>query len=376
MPQFSSDERQLLHDSVQDFFANQYSFEQFRELSATSHESGFSQDAWRQYGELGWLGVAAPETAGGTGAGLTELAIIMAGAGSALAMEPLLSSTVLAGGALELVASPDQAHHLDTVISGEKVWAFCHAEPDGGYAREYVGCVATATADGYVINGQKTFALHAQAADQLIVTARLGDANGPVSLFVVSSDSPGLRLHAAPSLDERRGAALVLDSVSVGADAILGQTGQDQTEAVNAVLDRGVLAVCAEACGAMAAVTEQTVEYLKVRKQFGQPLAKFQVLQHRLVDMNISCEEARAATHAALTAADNGEPDARTKIWRAKVQVGRSARYVGSQAVQLHGGMGMTDELVIGHYYKRLSMCESLFGDADWYLRQLANQPD
>ena len=172
----------------------------------------------------------------------------------------------------------------------------------------------------------------------------------------------------------RRGASVTLKNVSVPKSTRLTNGSDDATPIIDDVIDRGVLAVCAEAAGAMSAVTEQTVEYLKTREQFGQPLSKFQVLQHRLVDMSIATEESRAATHGALKAYDDGASDAQKKIWKAKVQMAKSARYVGGQAIQLHGGMGMTDELAIGHYYKRLTICETMFGDADWYLRQLSTK--
>ena len=185
--------------------------------------------------------------------------------------------------------------------------------------------------------------------------------------------TPSARLTTAPALDGRFGAAVSLSGVEVAASARLGDGDADRLGLIDRLIDRGALAVCAEACGAMAAVTQATVDYLKQRQQFGQPLSKFQVLQHRLVDMSVASEEARAVVHAALQAVDDGAADAQRAIWAAKVQTARSARFVGGQAIQLHGGMGMTDELVIGHYYKRLTMCESLFGDAEWYLKRLAS---
>jgi alkylation response protein AidB-like acyl-CoA dehydrogenase len=181
-----------------------------------------------------------------------------------------------------------------------------------------------------------------------------------------------VHLKLAPALDTRRGAVVVLGGVRLGADARLGDGDKDQLATISDIIDRGAIAVSAEAVGAMAAVTDTTVEYLKTRQQFGQPLAKFQVLQHRLVDMSVSTEEARALVHAALQALDDGAPDARRQVWMAKAQMAKSARFVGGQGIQLHGGMGMTDELVIGHYYKRLTLCETLFGDGEWYLRRIA----
>ncbi|MFT5392393.1 MAG: alkylation response protein AidB-like acyl-CoA dehydrogenase [Gammaproteobacteria bacterium] len=372
MSAFSSDERQLLHDSVQDYFTNQYSFEHFRSLSSAQHPDGYSRAQWSQYGELGWLGVALPEAAGGSSGGITELGIVMAAAGGSLALEPFLQTVVLGARAIELVGTTDQQALLSDVAVGSHTLAFCHAEPDAGYARDYVTALATPSAGGYSIQGEKSFTLHAQAADTLIVSARIGNQSGPVGLFLVPGTTDGVERRLAPALDERRGAALRLTNVAVGKDAKLGASEDDALVAIDQILDRGVAALCAEAAGAMAAVTDQTVEYLKTREQFGKPLSTFQVLQHRLVDMSIASEEARAATHGALTALDAGDPHAQLKVWRAKVQTARSARFVGGQAIQLHGGMGMTDELAIGHYYKRLTMCETMLGDGQWYLKQLA----
>jgi alkylation response protein AidB-like acyl-CoA dehydrogenase len=373
MPAFNSEERQLLHDSVQGFFQSQYNFEHFRKLSDPAHADGFDRAAWTEYANLGWLGVALPENAGGTAAGMTELGIIMAAAGSALALEPFLATVVLGASAIEFAGTPAQQSLLSDIGTGSYTLAFCHTEPDAGFARGYVNTIARVTDSGFSLSGEKSFALHAQAADALIVSARIGDADGPLALFVVPASASGITRKTAATLDNRRGASVTLTDVNVDGISRLGSTDQDQTATVDRILDRAVMAVCAEAAGAMETVTQQTVDYLTTREQFGQPLAKFQVLQHRLVDMNISSESARAATHAALIALDESAADAQTKVWRAKVQMARSARYVGGQAIQLHGGMGMTDELAIGHYYKRLTLCETMFGDAQWYLKQLAN---
>ena len=372
MPSFTSEERQLLHESLQDYFASRYPFERFRELSAPEHADGFGREEWSAFAKLGWLGVAIPETQGGSSGGATELAIFMAAVGGGLALEPVLPTVVLGASAIQLAGTGEQQSLLGEIASGARRLAFCHYEPDSGYARTHVSTVARPEGSCYVLRGEKAFALHAEAADFLVVSARLREAGGPLSLFVVPGSAPGMRRHPAPALDGRRGAALSLDGVPVPGDAKLGADDDDLSDVVEVVIDRGAIAVCAEAVGAMASVTDQTLDYLKTREQFGQPLAKFQVLQHRLVEMSMASEEARAITHGALAALDAGGTDARLKIWRAKVQVARSARFVGGQAIQLYGGMGMTDDLAIGHYYKRLTMCETLFGDGQWYLRQLA----
>ena len=373
MPSFTSDERQLLHDSLQDYFSSKYNFEHFRSISAAVDGDGFDRTAWAEYAELGWLGVSLPEAAGGSSGGMTELGIVMAAAGGALALEPLLATVVLSASAIELAGTPTQHAILGEIAGGRKILSFCHGEPDAGFARHHVEAIARQDGANYIITGQKSFALHANAADELLISARLGSASGPVALFMVGRGCEGLTVNTAPALDGRRGGTVTLSDVTVDAGARLGDSDDDQGATIDSVLDRGVIAVCAEAAGAMAAVTEQTVEYLKSREQFGQPLSKFQVLQHRLVEMSIACEEVRATIHGALKALDDAAPDARRKIWQAKVQTAKSGRFVGGQAIQLHGGMGMTDELAIGHYYKRISMAEAMFGDGDWYLEQLSD---
>jgi alkylation response protein AidB-like acyl-CoA dehydrogenase len=372
MPSFSAEERQLLHDSLNDFLAKNYSFERWKKLARGPEIEGFGRAEWAKYAELGWLGVALPESVGGAGGGMTELGIVMAGAGRHIVLEPLLGTVVLGAGAIELAGTPAQHETLlPQIAAGKELMAFCHTEPGAGYARDYVQAVARADGNGFVIDGEKTFALGAHAADTLVVSARMGSDKGPVGLFLVPRTANGVRLNVAPALDGRQGATVSLAGAKVAADAKLGDGDADRLGVIDRLLDRGAIAVCAEACGAMASVTEATVEYLKTRQQFGQPLSKFQVLQHRLVDMSVSCEEARAVVHAALQALDDNAADAQRAVWTAKVQTARSARFVGGQSIQLHGGMGMTDELPIGHYYKRLTLCETLFGDGEWYLKQI-----
>ncbi|MGI9479279.1 MAG: acyl-CoA dehydrogenase family protein [Hyphomicrobiaceae bacterium] len=372
MPGFDSDERQLLDQSLQDFFTNTYDFEAFKKHMRAADGPGFSRAAWNQYAEQGWLGVALPEAAGGVGGGMTELAIVLAAAGRHLALEPFVGTLVTGAMAIAKAGTGAQQALLSEVVAGTKLLALCHSEPEAGYARDHVATIARKEGDGYVLSGSKSFALHAHAADTLVVSARLGDAKGPVQLFLVAGDADGVARNIAPALDGRQGATVTLDAARLDAGARLGDGDQDQLELISEVIDLGVLGSCAEAVGAMAAVTDICVDYLKTREQFGQPLSKFQVLQHRLVDMSVSTEEARASVHAALQAVDDKRANARRSVWHAKVQTARSARFVGGQGVQLHGGMGMTDELVVGHYYKRLAQLEAMFGDAEWYLAKLA----
>jgi alkylation response protein AidB-like acyl-CoA dehydrogenase len=299
---------------------------------------------------------------------LTELGIFMAAAGRHMILEPLLGTIVLGAAAIDIAGTEDQRREiLPQIAAGKMRLAFCHTEPDAGYARNFVQTIARPIDGGFIVDGQKGFTLGAHAADLLIVSARLDSQAGPVALFLVPSASEGVTLNTAMGLDGRRGAAIHFSSVQIEAGARLGNT-RDAQPIIDPLIDRGAIAVCAEACGAMAVATLATVEYLKFREQFGQPLSKFQVLQHRLVDMSVACEQARVVVHAALEAIDEHAESAQRAVWLAKVQTARAARLVGTQSLQLHGGMGMTDELPIGHLYKRLMVCEAMFGDAEWYL--------
>ena len=223
-----------------------------------------------------------------------------------------------------------------------------------------VRTIARRDGDAYVIDGEGAHD-RAHAVDTLIVSARLGSEKGAVALFLVPRAAPGVRISPAPALDGRRGGAIELSGVRVPADARLGPDDRDMTGTIGEVLDRGAIAVCAEAVGAMAAVTQITVDYLKTRQQFGQLLSKFQVLQHRLVDMSVTTEE---AAHSSMPPCSDRRwrSNARRAVWHAKVKTAQCARFVGGQGIQLHGGMGMTDELVVGHYYKRLAMCRRCSG--------------
>ncbi len=371
MPSFAADDRQMLHDSLTELLADKYAFEHWKKLARGPGSEGFGRAEWKQFAEMGWLGIAIPEAQGGAGGGMTELGIVMAAAGRHIVLEPLLATVVLGAGAIEKAGNADQQKLLSDVAAGNLLLAFCHSEPGGGYARDYVNTVARKGSGGYVLDGEKAFALHANVADKLVVSARIGSGSGPVALFLVPRTAAGVTLNQAPAFDGRPGATVKLAGVAVPATDKLGDGETDQMAIIDDVIDRGVIASCAEAVGAMASVTDQTVEYLKTRQQFGQPLSKFQVLQHRLVDMSVSTEEARAIVHAALQALDDNAANAKKLVWMAKVKTAQCARFVGGQGIQLHGGMGMTDELSIGHYYKRLTMCETMFGDGEWYLRKV-----
>jgi len=376
MTAFSTEERHLLDESVNVYFRRNYGPRRAVELSRADESEGFGRKEWSDYADLGWLSLMLPESFGGSGAGLTEAAILFAAAGRYLVQEPLLQTLVLGAGAVAQFGTPEQLAMLTAVGEGRHLMTFLHAEPDSGYARNHVTTIAQLSGKGFSLTGEKTYTVSAHSSDTLIVSARIGEATGPVGLFIVPSDLPNMRIQAAPALDGRGGAAIRFAGVELGAESLLGNDTVDRLSHIDRLLDRGTLAVCADALGAMVAATEITTDYLNTRKQFGQHLSGFQVLRHRVADMRVFCEEVRVVVHAALTAVDNNAPDANRAIWRAKVHTARAARFIGGQGIQLHGGMGMTDEMPIGHYYKRLAMCEAMFGDAEWHLDRLANATD
>lgn len=375
MPAFDAPERTLLHESATGWFAANYTTDRAAEL-ARSEPDGFGRAEWKTYAEMGWLGLALPETAGGAEGGLTELAIVFAAAGASLAQEPLLPCLSLAAPAIAGLGAPAQIEALAAVANGERILGFLHYEPTSGYARDHVQTTAERGREGWVLSGEKVFAIGAASADVLVVSARMGGDAGPVGLFEVPADAPGLHLIPAPALDGRRGAAARLNSVKLPPEALLGRVEDDRLAFIDRLLDRAGLLACAEAVGAMIRAAAATTDYLKERKQFGAPLSSFQVIQHRLADLQVRCEEARTVTHAALEAQDADAPDAALTAWRARVTVGEAARFVGTQAVQLHGGMGMTEDLAAGRFYKRLATLEAMFGDGDWHLDRLAGALD
>lgn len=364
----SAEERELFDRSIADVVARGPDFA--ARISAARAAGAAGSGNWGEYAALGWLGIAMAEADGGAGGGQTELGILMAAAGRHLLDEPLLANLALAASAIALAGNAAQRALLGEIADGSHLMAFCHADEDSGWDRAHLSTTAQADGGGHVLTGRKTFVPGAHLARTIVVSARRPD--GTAALFLVPADGPGVSVNASMGIDGRWGGAVALDGVVIGAQAVLGVG--DQAATIDRVVDRGVAAVSAEACGAMAAVNEMTVAYLKERRQFGRPLSDFQVLQHRLVDMNIAAEEARAVTHAALAALDSDDGQAQRLVWQAKVQVARAAGFVGSQGIQLHGGMGMTDDLAIGHYYKRLTVCQKMFGDAAWYLERLAER--
>lgn len=367
-----TEEQTLLEESVARFIQNDYGFDARQKLVRS--ENGFSTDNWATFAELGWLGVTFAEADGGFGGGAVESMLMLENFGRGLVVEPYLATVVLAGGALKHGGTAEQkAQHLPGIIDGSTQAALAYAEPQGRFNLSDLKTTASKAGDGYQIDGYKAVVLNGPAADLLVVTARTSgeqrDADG-VSVFLVPADAEGVSRRDYPTVDGLRASEVTLEGVQVGADALIGEEGKG-LGLIEQVIDEGIMAVGSEAVGCMEVLYKDTVEYCKTREQFGQPIGKFQVLQHRMVDMFMEHEQSKSLMYMAAMRMDEGYgPEAQKAVSAFKVQVGKSGRFVGQSAVQLHGGMGMTDELNIGHYFKRLTIIDTLFGNVDFHLKR------
>ncbi|MDX1799943.1 MAG: acyl-CoA dehydrogenase [Marinobacter sp.] len=370
-----TEEQQMLQDSLRRFLANEYSFD--KRTAIIGEGKGLDRTIWNNFAEMGLLGFTFPEEHDGLGGNAIDTMLVMDSFGRALVVEPYLATVVLAGGLIREAGSDAQKSDiLPAITAGERLLAFAHTEAGARYELNYVNTRAESASGGYVLNGEKTAVIHGGQADQLIVSARTGgqtaDADG-LSLFLVAADAPGVQVQDFATHDGHRTATVTLTDVQVEADALIGEAGQAST-LIEKVTDLGIAALCAEAVGAMEALNETTLEYLKTRKQFGVPIGKFQVLQHRMADMFIAAEQAKSMAILAASEADSDNREQRRQaLSMAKTLVGQSARYVGEQAVQLHGGMGVTDEMFASHLFKRLVLINLLLGDADYHLAQVSD---
>ena len=369
-----TEEQRLLQESVGKLIADEYGFEQRKAYAR--EPAGYSAARWAQYAELGLLGLPFPEQLGGSGGTPVETMIVMEAFGRGLVLEPYLATIILAGGLLRLAGNPGQQQELIPAIAKGKLrLAFAYAERQSRYDLTDIATSAQQTGGGYVLTGEKGVVLQGDSADHLIVLARTAggqrEASG-LSLFLVDAGADGVQLRGYPTQDGQRAAEIAFHEVRLAPNSLVG-TKDQAMPVVERVIDGAIAAVAAEAVGVMGAMHELTVEYLKTRKQFGLPIGSFQALQHRAVDMLVSLEQARSMAYLATMMADSEDaPERRRMISAAKVQIGRSARFVGQQAIQLHGGIGMTMEYKVGHYFKRASMIDTLFGDADHHLAMVA----
>jgi alkylation response protein AidB-like acyl-CoA dehydrogenase len=365
-------EQDLLRDALGKFLASRYDLAGSRTAAKTG--PGWQPDIWRGFAEdLGILGATLPESAGGSGGGAVEAMVIAEEIGRALVIEPFIDTVVVAGGLLAR-AGDAAADVLGRIADGSAVVALAVTEADAGDHWEGLSSTAVADGDDWVLNGSKIVVGSAPLATHILIAARTGGNPGQaqgISLFLAEfdADAAGLQTHSYRTVDDRRAADLVFDNLRLPAGALLARDGWPS---LTRARDEGAAAVCAEAVGAMRTVLGETVDYCKQRQQFGQPIGGFQVLQHRMVDMHMELEQAVSAVYLAVLNLD-AEPDVRARaVSAAKATVGRAARFVGQQAVQLHGGMGMTEELAIGHYFKRLTAIQYEFGSTDFHRTRYA----
>lgn len=367
-----SDEQGMLRDSVDRFIRDNYDHEKRR--AAIGAPDGFSRHYWRQMAELGWLALPFAEDDGGLGGSAVDTMILMEGLGHGAIVEPVFASGILAGGVMRHGATPEQREaDLPGLIDGTRIFTLAHSEPGARFRLPHVATRAERDGTGWRLSGTKTVVLHAPAADSLIVSARTGGATAEpegISLFLIDKASEGLELQPYKTVDFLPAGDIKLDNVPVAPDALIGPESGG-LPILRKAIDESIAALCAEAAGAMEFLLQQTTSYTKERVQFGQPLAKFQVLRHRMADMSICVEEAKSmALYAAL---HMEEPDAERSraASTAKAKIGKGARYVSQQAVQLHGAMGVTDEMPVGDFFKRLMAFETLFGNTDWHLGRM-----
>lgn len=364
-----TEEQGMLQDSVSRFIDNDYDFEKRQKIAES--EAGYSAELWGTFAELGWTSVPFAEEDGGFGGGPIELMLMMEQFGRGLVVEPFLANVVLAGGVLRRVADAEQkTQWLSPIIDGSRQAAFAFAEPQSRHVLADVKTTALKSDDGYRLNGKKALVINGGRADFIIVVARSSgdqkDESG-LSLFVVDAAAQGVLRHSYPMVDGHQAAEITLQDVLVPATACLGEAG-NAFATIQSVIDEATLAVCAEASGIMQAMLSRTLEYAKNRVQFGVPIGSFQALQHRMVDMLMACEQTRSLLLWAAMVNSEGGADAARSISALKYLIGTSGRKVGQEAVQIHGGMGVSWEVDVAHYFKRLTAIEILFGNADYHL--------
>lgn len=366
-----SDEQQMLADSARRFVQGQYHAEAHRENKTLTP---VDQTLWRQFAELGWLALPFDEDDGGLGAGLVETMVLMEELGRGGVIAPYLATVVLGGGILRRADAACRARYLPDLVAGELQLALAVDEQERVFAPENTALQAREEGGGFVLSGRKILVLNGDQADRIMVLARTngepGDQHG-LSLFLLDPHSQGVTLTPHRLVDGHQAAQLQLDDVRLAADTLIFQKDA-AFEPVSKVLDEAVLALGAEAVGALSVLLDDTVEYSKTRKQFGVPIGNFQVLQHRMADMFMALEQTRSLLLAATLKTLEGHDDARQAVHALKARIGGAGRHIAQEAVQVHGGMGMTDELAVGHYFKRITAMDGLFGGADQHLAAFA----
>jgi pimeloyl-CoA dehydrogenase small subunit len=367
---FTSEQDQL-RDTVAKLVSQKYDFDTRRKVAKS--EAGWRPEMWSQFAELGLLGAPFTEAEGGFGSGPIEAMIISEEFGKGLVIEPFLQTVVIGGNFFRHGGTHAQKEeNIAGIIGGETRFAFAYSEPKSRFDLHDVSTTAKKDGAGYTLNGHKAVVVGAPFATHLIVTARTSggqrDAKG-VTVFLVAKNAHGVTTRDYPTVDGLRASEVYFENVAVGADAVIGQV-DGGLPLVEKVVDNAIAALCAEAVGCFKVLNEATISYAKQRKQFGQAIANFQVLQHRMVDMFMAAEQATSMTYMVTLKLDEADKARKLAASAAKVQVGKSGKLVSQDAVQIHGGMGMTDELNVGHFFKRVTMIESQFGNTDWHLRR------
>ena len=365
----TTDEQTMLRDTLSRWLAASYGFE--ARQKAVGGDAGWNPGTWQAFAEeLGILGAPFAEGHGGLGGGAIENMIVMEEIGRALVIEPYLPTVVIAGGALKATGGALADAVIPEIIAGKAIIAFAYAEPQGRYDLADLRTTAKKDGGGYVLSGHKSVVYSAPHATHLLVTARTGggqrDKDG-VSLFLIPADTKGVVRRDYPTVDGARASEIYFENASIGADTLVGAEG-GALPLIEQVVDEATAAVCAEACGTMRVLQAMTLDYTKQRKQFGRAIGEFQALQHRLVDMFMEVEQSVSITLMATLKLDT--PERATAVSAAKAKVGKGARFVGQNAVQLHGGIGISNELAVGHYFKRATMIEGQFGSVDHHLRR------
>ena len=369
-----NEEQTLIQDQVDQFVLKEYDWEARQSLS--NSDVGFGQENWQKFAELGWLGISVSEDSGGFGGSAIESMLIMEAFGKGLVVEPFLETMIMSGGLIDAHGSDQQkASILEPAISGEMQLALAYAEPQSRFNLSDVVTEAKPEGDNFVLNGYKSVVMNGPSANKILVSARTSgsqlEENG-LTLFIVDADSDGLNKTNYKTVDGRRASDISLENVIVSKDDVVG--GIDSGfEILDLAIDKAILAISAEAVGAMEVLYKATVEYTKTREQFGTAIGKFQVLQHRMVDMFMEYEQCKSLLYMATMKQEEGAADAKKAISGLKYQVGKAGKFIGQQAVQLHGGMGVTDELNVGHYFKRLTTIGTIFGNTDYHLKKYSS---
>ncbi len=368
-----TEEQNMLRDSIAKFVQDEYEFSTREKLAKT--DAGFSAENWQTFAELGWLSVPFTEEQGGFGGSVVDNIVVMEELGKGLVLEPYMATVLMFGGLLRDGGNAGlQEANIPAVIEGSLQGAVAFAEQQSRFDLNNVETRAEAAGDDYVINGEKIVVINGAAANKLIVSARTsGDSldESGVSLFLVDADAEGVSKSVFRMMDGQAVANISFDNVKVSAANVVGELGKGFA-LLKKVVQETIVAVGAEAVGIMDKLKDTTVEYTKTREQFGIAIGKFQALQHRMVDMFMACEQTRSLVYRAVCSVAEGKAEAEQDVLALKVMIGRAGKLVGDEAFQIHGGIGMTDELDVGHYVKRLMMINTLFGDADYSQQKFA----